>query len=204
MVANHVPIIYIYMEQSYTPHNNGERQTSPVEIERKFALASLDDIPNSLPIIGERKLTQAYLEITDEREVRVRKTEEDGQISYELTVKTKLDDDANGLARGEVTEVITEEQFNQAVRRRIGNAIEKTRLTFALDGNELEVDVYEGALTGLLSAEIEFDSKEASEQFKVPSWLGQEVTGMKAFKNQQLALNGIPKSYLNCIKYLEK
>ncbi len=192
------------MEKDYIRPTDGERQALPVEIERKFALASLDDIPNSLPIIGERKLTQAYLEITDEREVRVRKTEEYGQISYELTVKTKLDDDANGLARGEVTEVITEEQFNQAVRRRIGNAIEKTRLTFALDGNELEVDVYKGALTGLLSAEIEFDSKEASEQFEVPSWLGQEVTGRKDFKNQQLALRGVPKDYLSWVEYLKK
>lgn len=136
--------------------------------------------------------------------MRVRKTEEDGQISYELTVKTKLDDDANGLARGEVTEVITEEQFNQAVKQHIGNAIEKTRLTFALDGKELEVDVYKGALTGLLSAEIEFDSKEASEQFEVPSWLGQEVTGRKDFKNQQLALRGVPKGYLGWVEYLKK
>lgn len=136
--------------------------------------------------------------------MRVRKIEEDGQISYELTVKTKLDDDANGLARGEVTEVITEEQFNQAVKQHIGNAIEKTRLTFALDGKELEVDVYKGALTGLLSAEIEFDSKEASEQFEVPSWLGQEVTGRKDFKNQQLALRGVPKGYLDWVEYLKK
>lgn len=192
------------MEKDPTQYNDGERQIPPIEIERKFAVRSLDNIPESLPLEGQRKITQAYLEITDEREMRVRKTEKDGQASYECTVKTKIDDDTNGLARGEVTEIITEEQFEEVLEKHIGNIIEKTRLVFPLGDNHLEIDVYEGELKGLISAEIEFDSIEASEQFEVPGWLGQEVTNRKDFKNQQLALNGIPQDYLEWIKYLEK
>ena len=219
MFANFILIIYIYiyMEKDPTQCNDGERQTSSTEIERKFTLdpQSLRYITSSLPLEEQREITQAYLEITDEREVRVRKTEKDGQVSYECTVKTKIDDDANGLARGEVTEVITEEQFEEALKKHIGNIIKKTRLVFSLDDKhfsdehlgdkpKLELDSYRDELEGLISAEIEFDSIEASEQFEVPDWLGQEVTNRKDFKNQQLALNGIPQDYLEWIKYLEK
>lgn len=184
------------MEKVDMPENE---QTPPTEIERKFAISlnSLEKIKDSLPLIGKLEITQAYLEITDEREVRIRKTEKDGQLSYECTVKTKLDNDNNGLVRGEVTEIITAEQFDEAMRSHIGNIINKTRLMFDLDGNTLEVDVYQGYLEGLLSAEIEFNSTEASENFETPAWLNHEVTDRKDFKNQQLALHGIPQDYLN-------
>ena len=115
------------MEKVDMPENE---QTPPTEIERKFAISlnSLEKIKDSLPLIGNLEITQAYLEITDEREVRIRKTEKDGQLSYECTVKTKLDNDNNGLVRGEVTEIITAEQFDEAMRSHIGNIINKTRL----------------------------------------------------------------------------
>lgn len=179
------------------PEINKNEQTPPTEIERKFAISlnSLEKIKDSLPLIGKLEITQAYLEITDEREVRIRKTEKDGQLSYECTVKTKLDNDNNGLVRGEVTEIITAEQFDEAMRSHIGNIINKTRLMFDLDGNTLEVDVYRGNLEGLISAEIEFDNVEASEKFEIPDWLGYKVTCRKDFKNQQLARHGIPQDY---------
>lgn len=188
------------MEKVDTPHSNIEK-VLPTEIERKFIISpsSLEEIKGSLPLIEKRKITQAYLEITDECEVRIRKTEKNSQVSYECTVKTKLDDDKNGLVRGEVTEVITAEEFDEAMQKHIGNVINKTRLAFALDGNTLEVDVYQGDLKGLLSAEIEFNSTEASEKFETPAWLDldHEVTYRKDFKNQQLALHGIPQDYLS-------
>lgn len=101
------------MEKVDTPHSNIEK-VLPTEIERKFIISpsSLEEIKGSLPLIEKRKITQAYLEITDKREVRIRKTEKNDQVSYEYTVKTKLDDDKNGLVRGEVTEVITAEKFD--------------------------------------------------------------------------------------------
>lgn len=83
------------------------------------------------------------------------------------------------------------------MQKHIGNVINKIRLAFALDGNTLEVDVYQGDLEGLLSAEIEFNSTEASEKFEAPAWLDHEVTDREDLKNQQLALHGIPQDYLN-------
>ena len=55
-----------------------------------------------------------------------------------------------------------------------------------------EVDVYGDALAGLLTAEIEFGSTEASAAFAPPDWLGTEVTGDRRYANQSLALHGPP------------
>ena len=56
----------------------------------------------------------------------------------------------------------------------------------------IELDVYSGALTGLLVAEVEFGSEEAAGTFEPPAWFGTEVTDDARFKNQQLASVGAP------------
>ena len=63
------------------------------------------------------------------------------------------------------------------------------------DGAVAELDVYDGALDGLLTVEIEFGSPEASEAFAPPPWIGRELTGDKRYANQSLALEGRPPAY---------
>ena len=50
-----------------------------------------------------------------------------------------------------------------------------------------EVDVYHEHLAGLVTAEIEFASLQASARFTPPAWLRREVTGDKRYANQSLA-----------------
>jgi adenylate cyclase len=40
--------------------------------------------------------------------------------------------------------------------------------------------------------EVEFGSREASERFAPPPWVGRELTGDKRYANQSLALGGRP------------
>ena len=74
-----------------------------------------------------------------------------------------------------------------------GRRVSKTRHLIRLgSGIDAELDVYDGAHDGLLTAEVEFPSREASETFDPPGWLGREVTGDRRFANQALALRGGP------------
>ena len=57
-------------------------------------------------------------------------------------------------------------------------------------GLEAEVDVYEGDLAGLVTAEVEFGFERQSRSFQPPAWLGEEVTGDRRYANQSLALEG--------------
>ena len=53
-----------------------------------------------------------------------------------------------------------------------------------------ELDVYEGALAGLVTLEVEFASEDAARAWTPPPWAGRDVTGDKAYANQTLAVRG--------------
>jgi adenylate cyclase len=71
--------------------------------------------------------------------------------------------------------------------------VEKTRYEIPFENRFFEIDVYHGDLDGLLTAEMEFFNEEESNIFVAPEWLSEEVTDDKRYKNQNLALHGIPK-----------
>jgi CYTH domain-containing protein len=67
----------------------------------------------------------------------------------------------------------------------------KTRYLVPLsDDLTAEVDDYAADLAGLMTAEVEFLSAEASAAFVPPEWLGREVTGDERYANRSLALRG--------------
>ena len=104
-----------------------------------------------------------------------------------LTVKR-----GSGRDRSEEEIEITEEQLQALWPATEGRRIEKRRYQVPLDGLTAEVDVYGGALAGLTTAEVEFDSDEQSEAFDPPGWFGDELTDDPGWSNQSLALRGRP------------
>jgi adenylate cyclase len=88
---------------------------------------------------------------------------------------------------------IEDERFERLWPLTEGRRIEKTRYEIpGEDGSTIELDVYDGALDGLVVAEVEFDSEDAADRFAGPDWLGEEVTDDKRYKNQRLACEGRP------------
>src|SRR6185437_14960944 len=83
---------------------------------------------------------------------------------------------------------ISQQQFLALWPSTEGRRLEKTRYTMKENGCQLELDVYQGSLTGLVVAEVEFESAEESQRFSPPSWFGKEVTNDKHYKNSNLAL----------------
>jgi adenylate cyclase len=155
-----------------------ETPPSGVEIERKFLV---DRLPDGLGDGDE--IHQGYLAIGDDGvEVRIRRR---GEATV-LTVKS-----GPGMVRTEEEFAIDERRFESLWPLTDGRRVSKTRHLVALaDGLEAEVDVYAGDHDGLLTAEIEFPSVEASEAFEPPAWLGREVTGDGDYANQALARKG--------------
>lgn len=167
------------IHDSYPQH---ETEQSPIEIERKFLVGTP---PENFEDYEHTQIRQGYLVIgEDGSEARVR----DKAGSYTLTVKSKGE-----LSRGEWESPITEEQFSTWWPATAGKRVEKTRYAIPYEGCIIELDIYEGDLAGLMSAEVEFSSEEAARAFNAPEWFAVDVTSDKAFKNQQLALNGLPQ-----------
>src|SRR5215207_6225017 len=73
-----------------------------------------------------------------------------------------------------------------------GRRVEKLRYLVPTESCEVEVDVFEGELAGMITAEMEFDSEAAREVFESPDWLGIEVTGDERYANETLATRGLP------------
>ncbi|MCW2954657.1 MAG: adenylate cyclase [Conexibacter sp.] len=152
------------------------------EIERKFLLprppAQLDRFPAT-------RIEQGYLAITDEVEVRVRRR--DRQAT--LTVKS-----TGGGTRVEEELEIDARRFAALWPLTEGRRVVKVRHELpAGDGLTIELDVYEGALAGLVTAEVEFAGETDSAAYEPPDWLGTDVTEDVRFKNRTLALSGRPR-----------
>ena len=98
---------------------------------------------------GSRALEQGYLAIDPAgAEVRVRR--KGGKTL--MTIKTGI-----GMVRGEEEFAIEPDRFDRLWELTDGRRVVKTRYLVPLgDGLAAEVDVYEGDLDGLLTAEVEF------------------------------------------------
>jgi CYTH domain-containing protein/CHAD domain-containing protein len=152
------------------------------EIERKFLL---DRVPEWLADHPAMPLAQGYLTNgSGEAEVRLRRADE----RLLMTVKT-----GSGEVREELEISIEPELFEHLWPLTDGRRVTKTRRRARLgEGLEAEVDVYEGDLSGLLVAEVEFDSTDESAGFHPPAWFGSEVTGDPRYANRNLAEAGPP------------
>lgn len=152
----------------------------PQEIERKYLLERL---PPGLDDLDATPIAQGYLASDDDVEVRIRAGGDDRL----LTVKG-----GHGAVRTEVTVPLTHEQFDALWPLTAGRRLSKRRWVLPDPAADVEVDVFGGELDGLLLAEVEFESVEASRAFVPPDWFGAEVTDDERYRNAALARYGIP------------
>jgi CYTH domain-containing protein len=153
------------------------------EIERKWVP---DAPPGGLADHPSRHVEQGYVALDENAEVRVRRAGD----KRTLTIKS-----GSGMVRVEEELALEPGQFDALWALTAGRRVVKTRYLVPLeDGLTAEVDVYEDALDGLVTAEVEFPSEEAASGFAAPEWLGRDVTGDARYANRALAVDGLPSS----------
>ena len=150
------------------------------EIERKFLVRS-DGWKREAD--GGTRIRQAYLAATDACSVRVRIKDETQAF---VTIKSARP----GSSRDEFEYAVPVEDARAMLKLRTGDVIEKTRYRVPADELCWEIDVFSGARTGLIVAEIELPDEGAA--FDRPDWLGADVTEDKRYYNASLALKGLP------------
>lgn len=159
----------------------------PVEIERKFLIT---DNSWRQSVHESLEIRQGYLCKDIERTVRVRTWGTEGKI----TVKGKS---RNGV-RAEYEYTIP---FADAVEMLetlcLSGVVFKTRYFIAIDNYTWEIDEFLDHNHGLILAEVELPSIDASIQ--LPSWVGEEVTNDHRFQNSHLAGNQIDLETLHSI-----
>ena len=151
------------------------------EVERKFLVSRSDWRQFAEPGIA---IVQFYIASTSERSVRVRIRK-----GSEATLTIKFGGDKR--IRDEFEYPIPPDEAREMMQFAIGSLVEKTRHLVRHRGHVYEVDVFAGALTGLVVAELETEVEVPDEL--LPSWLDREVTGQAEFYNASLARHGLPE-----------
>lgn len=155
----------------------------PLEIERKYRLP---DLPPWVEDCRSEEIEQGYLSLaSDGTEVRLRRR---GGKTL-LTAKVGM-----GETRVEREIELGDEEFEALWPLTEGRRIRKIRYLVPHEELTVEVDRFKGELEGMLIAEVEFDSEQASAEFEPPPWLGLDVTGDERYANESLAVKGSPEA----------
>lgn len=147
-----------------------------MEIERKFLINSLDDVPYDLATCEYHEIEQAYLCVNPT--VRIRKWDNE----YILTYKS-----GRGMAHIEEEHPLNEEAYRHLSTKADGRVIVKRRYIIPLEDLKIELDVFEGDLAPLVLAEVEFPSIERGNAFTPPEWFGRDVTETGEYQNARLS-----------------
>jgi CYTH domain-containing protein len=145
------------------------------EIERKYLVRDAEFLED---LEGEA-LTQAYLASGNGVTVRVRIASENAW----LTVKGPT----HGLSRLEFEYSIPLDDARALLALAPNAPIEKTRFRIPEGDVVWEVDVFEGANAGLVTAEVELEREDQT--FSLPPWIEREVSDEPRYGNASLSIH---------------
>lgn len=145
-----------------------------MEIERKFLIKQL---PSDLSNYAKKELEQAYL--CTEPVVRIRKEDN----NYYLTYKG-----IGLMVREEYNLPLIKDAYEHLKTKADGRIISKTRyLIPEKDNLTIELDVFHGDLSPLVLAEVEFETEDAANSYRMPDWFSQDVTTDPRYHNSNLS-----------------
>lgn len=148
-----------------------------MEIERKFRVRELPSLEKKEKL----EIEQAYL--SKKPVIRIRKQDE----NYILTVKVKKEE-KGVLVNLEEEFPLTKEEYEKLLTKAEGFVVKKTRYILPFLEGKIELDVFRERLAGLVFAEIEFSGLEEAKAFTPPSWLGEDVSEDRRFRNTELSM----------------
>lgn len=145
-----------------------------MEIERKYLIPKLPKDYDTYPF---HQIEQGYL--NTDPVIRIRRQDEE----YYLTYKS-----SGLMVREEYNLPLTRDSYYHLCPKADGRLITKKRYLIPLNGAlTIELDVFEGDLSPLVLAEVEFPSEEEANAFVPPEWFGEDVTFSGKYHNSALS-----------------
>jgi CYTH domain-containing protein len=157
-----------------------------VERERRYLLAGL---PEGLKLQDEHaQITDNY--ITGTR-LRLRKSRWVPKNEWTLKLTQKHTPAPPDFSRTLITSLYLNEYEYEVFSVFEGNELRKNRYPFEHEGRKYSVDVFLGALYGLILAETDFDTDAEMDDFPKPSFAAGDVTRDELFTGGRLAYTTI-------------
>jgi adenylate cyclase len=146
----------------------------PVEIERKFLVT---DDSWKAAVESQAVMKQGYLATTENVSIRVRVAK--GRAHLNIKSATL------GISRSEYEyEIPLQDGEVMLQSLASGSVIDKVRHYLRVGQHLWELDVFHGDNAGLVVAEVELNSED--EEFEMPDWVGDEVSGDPKYYNASL------------------
>ena len=155
------------MVSAVDPISSGRGES--LEFELTFLARAL---PEGLANWPSMRLTDVYVPANPVMHPRLRLRQK-GE-AYEITKKVPLNS-ADASAHTEITIPLSPDEYRDLAGLN-GRRVEKIRYSGLIDGNPAEVDVFVGALQGLVLIDFEFSDREQLEKFVVPRICLADVT----------------------------
>jgi CYTH domain-containing protein len=163
-----------------------------IELEKTYLAKSL---PAGLEKCRHKEIVDIYLpENCRHPTLRIRKNGND----HEITKKEPVDK-GDSSCQEEQTIKLTEEEF-LALSKVAGKKVSKVRYFFEHDGRVAEIDVFSGALLGLVVVDFEFNTTEDKNAFEMPEFCLCEITQEEFIAGGMIC----GKSYEDVAKELER
>lgn len=148
-----------------------------LEIERRFLVAQSPDLAGA----RVRLIEDTYLSGTRMRLRAI--THADGRAEFKLCKKYPWED----VLGGPITNLYLSAEEYAVLTALPGKAVRKRRYSMPWDAWTFSIDVFEGALSGLILSEVEADTAEDAGRIGVPDWVAREVTADPFFRGGALA-----------------
>jgi CYTH domain-containing protein len=152
-----------------------------VERERRYLLREL---PPGLRVNDPH--TQIFDNYITGTRLRLRKVRAPERREWTWKLTQKFAPDPSDFSRTTITNVYLSQAEYEVLSVFEGNEIRKNRYPYEHDGRKFSIDVFLGALHGLVLAETEFDTDEAMRDFAVPPFAAREVTNDELFTGGRL------------------
>jgi len=153
-----------------------------IERERRFLLPVLPDALD--PDRGFRRITDTYIPNTRLR-LRHVQSEDGTTLQWKLTQKYQTADSPE--THTILTNMYLDDAEAMTLRRIPGAVLQKRRYVLNHEGLMFAVDVFEGALCGLIIAECEFPNDAEAAQTSTPPFAAVEITSDPFFRGGRLA-----------------
>src|SRR5215203_6089177 len=157
-----------------------ESKYARIERERRYLLRDLPEgMSRSDPHV---QITDNY--ITGSR-LRLRKVRDPRTNKWTVKFTQKFAPDPNDLSRTVITNTYLNALEAEVLSVFNSNEIRKNRYPFELEGSQFTVDMFLGNLSGLVLAEVSFETDEELDAFPTPAF------ALADFTNQPLFSGGI-------------
>lgn len=152
-----------------------------VERERRYLLRAL---PEGLRVNDPH--TQIFDNYVTGTRLRLRKIRDPQRREWTWKLTQKFAPDPPDFSRACITNIYLSQYEYETLSGFEGNEIRKNRYPYEHGGRAFSIDVFLGALHGLVLAETEFDTDEELRDFPAPAFAEREVTDDELFTGGRL------------------